>query len=195
MLAIAGKGTSQTIGSHSCHAESWGITEDAGLLWKLCAHLELVYRFKSWNDNYGHASGDALLRELAALLRAAATDPADLVARNGGDEFCVVLVDAEKSHAIERAERLRASIADADFRGLHAPVSSGEEEVRISASIGVACFPVDAPSPETLLEKADEAMYHSKKTGRNGVSFFGVDGQLVRADGGKTARAIDRRQE
>jgi diguanylate cyclase (GGDEF)-like protein len=132
--------------------------------------LELVYRIKSWNDNYGHASGDALLRELAALLRAAATDPADLVARNGGDEFCVVLVDAEKSHAIERAERLRASIADADFRGLHAPVSSGEE-VRISASIGVACFPVDAPSPETLLEKADEAMYHSK-TGRNGVSFL-----------------------
>src|SRR5450631_1604007 len=194
MLAIAGKGTSQTIGSHSCHAESWGITEDAGLLWKLCAHLELVYRFKSWNDNFGHASGDALLRELAVLLRASATDPADIVARNGGDEFCVVFADTEKSRAIERAERLRSSIAGADFRGLHGPVSSGEE-VRISASIGVACFPIDAQSPEALLEKADEAMYHSKKTGRNGVSFFGVDTILVRSDGAADERFADRRRE
>jgi diguanylate cyclase (GGDEF)-like protein len=151
-------------------------------------------RFKSWNDNYGHASGDALLRELAVLLRAAATDPGDIVARNGGDEFCVVFADIEKSRTIERAERLRASIAEADFRGLHAPVSSGEE-VRISASIGVACFPVDAQSPEALLEKADEAMYHSKKTGRNGVSFFGVDATLVRGDGTNEERAADRRRE
>jgi diguanylate cyclase (GGDEF)-like protein len=134
------------------------------------------------------------LRELAVLLRAAATEPGDIVARNGGDEFCVVLVDAEKSRAIERAERLRASIAEADFRGLHAPVSSGEE-VRISASIGVACFPIDAQSPEALLEKADEAMYHSKKTGRNGVSFFGVDTTLVRGDGATEERSADRRRE
>lgn len=151
-------------------------------------------RFKSWNDNFGHASGDALLRELAVLLRAAATDPADLVARNGGDEFCVVLADTEKSRAIVRAERLRASIAEADFSGLHAQVSSGEE-VGISASIGVACFPVDAQSPEALLEKADEAMYYSKKTGRNGVSFFGVDAALVRGDGVTEERSADRRRE
>jgi hypothetical protein len=93
------------------------------------------------------------LRELAVLLRASATEPGDIVARSGGDEFCVVLAGAEKSRAVERAERLRASIAEADFRGLHAPVSS-REEVRISASIGVACYPVDAQSPEALLEKA-----------------------------------------
>ena len=151
-------------------------------------------RFKQWNDNYGHASGDALLRELAALLRAAGNEPGDIVARNGGDEFCVVFADLEKSRAIERAERLRASIAHADFHGLHTPASSGEE-VRISASIGVACFPVDAQSPETLLEKADEAMYHSKKTGRNGVSFFGVDAALVRGDGVADERSADRRRE
>jgi predicted signal transduction protein with EAL and GGDEF domain len=67
--------------------------------------------------------------------------------------------------------------------------------VRISASIGVACFPVDAQSPEALLEKADEAMYHSKKTGRNGVSFFGVGTQLVRADGANEERTAERRRE
>jgi len=150
-------------------------------------------RFKNWNDTYGHASGDALLRELAQLLRAAATDPGDIVARNGGDEFCVVFADAEKSSAIERAERLCASIAEADFSGLHARISV--EAVRISASIGVACFPVDAHSPEALLEKADEAMYHSKKTGRNGVSFFGVDAKLTRGDGATEERTADRRRE
>ena len=146
------------------------------------AHLEPVYRFKSWIDNYGHASGDALLREHAVLLRASATEPGDIVARNGGDEFCVVLADAEKSRAIELAERLRASIAEADFRGLHAPLSSGEE-VRIGASIGVACFPVDAQSPQKLLEKADE------------VSFFGVTAALVRGDGTNEERTADRRRE
>lgn len=151
-------------------------------------------RFKQWNDSYGHASGDALLRELAQLLRAAATDPADIVARNGGDEFCVVFAGAEKSTAIERAERLRASIAAADFRGLHDAVSTGVE-VRISASIGVACFPIDAQSPEALLEKADAAMYHSKRTGRNGVSFFGVDAALARGDGATEERGADRRGE
>jgi diguanylate cyclase (GGDEF)-like protein len=151
-------------------------------------------RFKSWNDTHGHASGDALLRELALLLRASANGPGDIAARNGGDEFCVVYADAEKSTAIQRAERLRANIAEADFHGLHAPVSSGED-VRISASIGIACFPVDAQSAEALLEKADEAMYHSKKTGRNGVSFFGVDSLLVRGDGAAKERSADRRRE
>jgi diguanylate cyclase (GGDEF)-like protein len=134
------------------------------------------------------------LRELALLLRAAATEPGDIVARNSGDAFCVVFADSEKSRAIVRAERLRASVAEADFRGLHGPVSSGEE-VRISASIGVACFPIDAQSPATLLEKADEAMYHSKKTGRNGVSFCNVDSALIRGDRATEDRAADRRRE
>lgn len=151
-------------------------------------------RFKSWNDTYGHASGDALLRELAVLLRAAATEPGDIVARNGGDEFCVVFTDTEKSIAVERAERLRMSIADTDFSRLHAQGPVGEE-VKISASIGVACFPVDAQSPSALLEKADEAMYHSKKTGRDGVSFFSIDGLLARAGFSVEGRGADRRCE
>jgi diguanylate cyclase (GGDEF)-like protein len=150
--------------------------------------------FKTWNDTYGHASGDALLRELAQYLRASAQGDGDIVARNGGDEFCVVFADAEKSRSVARAETLRASIAAADFSGLHARVAGGAE-VRISASIGVACFPVDARSAEALLEKADEAMYHSKKTGRNGVSFFGVDTVLVRGDGVTEERTADRRRE
>jgi predicted signal transduction protein with EAL and GGDEF domain len=67
--------------------------------------------------------------------------------------------------------------------------------VKISASIGVACFPVDAQSPSAVLGKADEAMYHSKKTGRDGVSFFGLDRTLVRAEAGAAGRTIERRRE
>lgn len=150
-------------------------------------------RFKAWNDTYGHASGDALLRELAELLRRAASRDGDVAARNGGDEFCLIFTDCEKSTAVERAERLRASIADANFIAL-APADVTAEPVIISASIGVAAFPVDAATPRELLEKADAAMYHSKRTGRDGVSFYSVDGALVRADPGRPVRGIaDRR--
>jgi diguanylate cyclase (GGDEF)-like protein len=171
----------------------FGVCRYKLIIWP-CARLEVVYHVESWNDLYGHAVGDARLRELALLLRASATDPSDLVAHNGGDGFCVVLGDTKKARAIVHAERLRASIAEADFRGLRARIS-GREEARISASIGVACFPVDAQSPEALLEKADEAMYHSKKTGCNRVSFFGFDAALVRGDGAAEERSADPRRE
>jgi diguanylate cyclase (GGDEF)-like protein len=147
------------------------------------ARLALLFvdtdRFKDWNDSYGHASGDALLRELARLLRAAVRQPEDLVARNGGDEFCVVFTETEKSTAIERAEALRERIAAADFAPLR---GSATHAVRITASIGVAAHPADARSANELLERADEAMYHSKRTGRDGVSYVGVDGAMTRLD-------------
>ena len=118
-------------------------------------------RFKEWNDRYGHAAGDELLRRLAQTLRAHAAGPEDLVARNGGDEFCLVWNDCEKSSAISRAELLRAAIA----------ASFASDPIPITASIGVAAFPVDARTPEALLEAADAAMYDAKRAGRNRVSW------------------------
>jgi len=132
-------------------------------------------RFKGWNDTYGHASGDALLRALAGTLRACATSD-DLAARNGGDEFCVVFTDTEKSRAIERAGALRSAVAALDLAHLRPP---GAASVAITASIGVAAYPADGRTPAALLERADEAMYHSKRGGRNAVSYFDVDGALV----------------
>jgi diguanylate cyclase (GGDEF)-like protein len=134
--------------------------------------------FKAWNDTHGHASGDALLRALARVLRAAATGPDDIVARNGGDEFCLVFTDTEKSRAIERAETLRAAIAALDTTHLAPPESAGR--VAITASIGVAAYPADVLTANGLLERADEAMYHSKRGGRDAVSFTAGDGALVR---------------
>lgn len=135
-------------------------------------------RFKQWNDAYGHASGDALLRAIAQLLRAAASCDGDLVARNGGDEFCVVFADTEKSRALDRADALREAIAALDVAALRPP--GAHAGVHISASIGVAALPADAASASELLERADAAMYHSKRTGRNAVAYHGVDGTLVR---------------
>jgi len=135
--------------------------------------------FKAWNDTYGHASGDALLRAIARTLRAAAAD-GDLVARNGGDEFCVVFTACEKSAAIARAEALRAAVAGIAFAPLRPP--GAPDAVRVTASIGVAAYPVDAASANDLLERADAAMYHTKRNGRNGVAYRAHDGSYVRAD-------------
>ncbi|MGD1067422.1 MAG: GGDEF domain-containing protein [Vulcanimicrobiaceae bacterium] len=135
-------------------------------------------RFKVWNDCYGHAAGDALLREVAGVLRGAACWDADLIARNGGDEFCLVFTQTGKADAVERAEVLRARIAALDVAHLRPPDAT--HAVTITASIGVAAYPADGASASALLEGADAAMYHSKRTGRDAVSYRGVDGELVR---------------
>ena len=136
-------------------------------------------RFKQWNDRYGHAAGDALLRRLAGTLRAAARSQQDLVARNGGDEFCLVFTETDKATAIERAEALRAQLRTLDVAALH---PDDPAAVTITASIGVAAFPGDATDANVLLERADEAMYHSKRSGRDAVSYVAVDGTLTRLE-------------
>jgi diguanylate cyclase (GGDEF)-like protein len=129
--------------------------------------------FKRWNDRFGHAAGDALLRDFANVFRAAASSR-DLVGRNGGDEFCIVFTDTDKSTAIERAEKLRGRIA---ALATHTTLSAADDGVvPITASIGVAAYPADASSASELLERADAAMYHSKSSGRNAVSYCTADG-------------------
>ncbi|MBV8150626.1 MAG: GGDEF domain-containing protein [Candidatus Eremiobacteraeota bacterium] len=134
--------------------------------------LALVFvdtdRFKDWNDIRGHAAGDDLLRNLAEMLTAHSA-PADLVARNGGDEFTLAWCDCEKSSALTRAEALRCAIASAFC----------EKMIPITASLGVAAFPADASTAETLLEAADAAMYAGKRAGRNRVAYYGKDGRLT----------------
>jgi diguanylate cyclase (GGDEF)-like protein len=136
--------------------------------------------FKHYNDRHGHGAGDTLLRELANVLRAAATSEHDLAARNGGDEFCIVFTETDKAAAIERADDVRRRIALLDLARLRPQPSPPEEDLRITASVGVAAFPSDASTANDLLERADAAMYHTKKTGRNGVSYAGRDREFVR---------------
>ena len=122
--------------------------------------------FKTVNDGCGHASGDRVLQEMASLLRSHAVDGVDVVARNGGDEFCALIFGAQKSVAIERAQSFCDAVRSRDF-GV---------PFRVTASVGVASYPSDAQDPNELLEVADAAMYFSKRGGRDRVSFA-VDGK------------------
>jgi diguanylate cyclase (GGDEF)-like protein len=120
--------------------------------------------FKAINDTYGHDVGDQALVFVASLLSEVAGIDGYPV-RYGGDEFMLLLPRTELSLAVERAHRLHGLA-----RGRPLALESGEGEIRISLSIGVASARTDAASGNDLIRKADTALYNSKKLGRNRVS-------------------------
>lgn len=113
--------------------------------------------FKLVNDTYGHPIGDAVLQELAKKLQVE-TRTQDLVARMGGEEFIIVLPNTNKEHARVIAERIRLNIDQGSW-----------EHARITVSIGVTTYELD-DNVSKLFSKADDALYRSKKDGRNCVS-------------------------
>jgi diguanylate cyclase (GGDEF)-like protein len=122
--------------------------------------IDLDY-FKQVNDTLGHFAGDDVLRRIATVLRDG-TRPSDVLARYGGEEFVVLLRSTGEQEAQIVAERLRAEIA-----GLAGLPGS----VRLTASIGIAVNQPGETASDFLL-RADEALYHSKRTGRNQVSVY-----------------------
>lgn len=121
-------------------------------------------RFKEINDQMGHDAGDHLLHAVAERLDGC-TRHSDTVARIGGDEFTVLLLDTGDR---ERIQDLAGSI----LRELNRPFMIDQEEVSVSGSIGITLFPEDADSEQRLLNNADEAMYLAKRSGRNRFCFF-----------------------
>ena len=120
--------------------------------------------FKEVNDTLGHDSGDLLLVQAAQRILAC-VGPDDTVARMGGDEFTVVLCDADNTDRVESVlQRILASVASA--------FQLGTEQVFVSASIGVAQYPRNATLVEELFKHADQALYVAKGAGRNRFSFF-----------------------
>ena len=109
-------------------------------------------RFKTYNDTFGHPSGDDLLREVARAIEAA-TRTGDRAYRYGGDEFAVILPESGRLGADEVAERIRSTV-----EALRPPGSSPS----VSISIGVACFPEDGVDKDALVETADAALYLAK---------------------------------
>lgn len=117
--------------------------------------------FKAVNDTYGHASGDQVLRELGRVLRRVKRET-DLVARFGGEEFCVLCEETDARGARLLAERVREELANAEVITELGPL-------KVTASLGVATFPDDATTAEALFAQGDKALYAAKNRGRNQV--------------------------
>ena len=121
-------------------------------------------RFKVINDSFGHGIGDELLKEVARRLQDIARS-IDTVVRLGGDEF-VMIID----HLAQPADA--QVVAERAIAALQKPLCIGEKDILSSASVGIALFPQDGNSVETLMAHADAAMYFVKQHGRNNVQYF-----------------------
>lgn len=122
--------------------------------------------FKRVNDSYGHAAGDTVLRQFAALVRAALRQT-DSFGRLGGEEFAVLLPETELSGAAELAERMRAQLE-------RTPIEAGGQALHITASIGLTLLESTDPHADTALARADDALYRAKSMGRNRVEYGGA---------------------
>ncbi|MEQ9394054.1 diguanylate cyclase [Haliea sp.] len=122
-----------------------------------------IDHFKQFNDRYGHPAGDLLLKEFGNNLRAHVRGQ-DIACRYGGEEFILVLPDATAAQAHERAETIRQSLVSltVDYQGVRLPA--------ITASFGVAAYPVDGDDWESLQRLADRALYYAKANGRDQVA-------------------------
>lgn len=121
-------------------------------------------RFKLVNDTYGHAGGDELLKGVATRLKHCVRS-GDTLARQGGDEFTVMLPDLA-------APEDAAAIAEKIVEELRRPFTIADQEFRATVSIGIAIFPRDGDTEDALIKHADIAMYHVKARGKNGYQYF-----------------------
>jgi len=121
--------------------------------------------FKRYNDQYGHLTGDQILREIGFIIKDNIRE-IDIAGRYGGEEFCVILPDTNQDGAQYAAERIRQAAENALIKVYDA-------KVNITVSIGVATYPDHAKKADELIDKADWALYRAKKQGRNRICSFG----------------------
>ncbi len=149
--------------------------ESYALEWRRCQRagqpLSLVVadvdHFKAYNDTLGHAAGDRVLQEVAAVLRQCARRPGDLAARYGGEEFVLLLPETGAQEAQMLAEELRAKL---EARGLTHPASPVGTSVTLSIG-GASTTPMQAEADPAFFPLADAALYQAKASGRNCVRW------------------------
>jgi diguanylate cyclase (GGDEF)-like protein len=134
-----------------------------GLRFVLC--IIDVDHFKQFNDTYGHLVGDAILRQIAQVIKEHVRE-IDLVARYGGEEFCVILPHTDKEAGKFVAERMREAVERKAMRFY-------DEELTLTISIGLVVYSRDiCRTPADFIACADKALYRAKHTGRNKVCFY-----------------------
>ena len=133
-----------------------------------CAVLFLdLDKFKRVNDSFGHAIGDELLRQTARRLHGVLR-PNDMLARFGGDEFIIVIPDLAPGTAAQMATRCAERVIGA----MAGRFDLSHHAIAVSASVGVACYPLHGSDSDMLIRNADIAMYEAKKAGRGELRFF-----------------------
>jgi two-component system cell cycle response regulator len=123
-----------------------------------------IDHFKEYNDRYGHLVGDVILREVARIIKDSLRQ-IDLICRYGGEEFSIILTETDKTGAMLAAERIRKSV---ETRHIHAY----DEDLTVTISVGISVFPSQGRDTHKLIDKADQALYQAKQTGRNKVCVY-----------------------
>ncbi len=124
-----------------------------------------VDHFKKFNDTYGHQMGDVVLIGVAGVLQSLIRNNSDIPARYGGEEFAVILPETDIEGAYRLAERIRIEISKKEFE-------HNQKKVNVTASLGIASYPLHASSRLDLIARADMALYKSKENGRNRVTIY-----------------------
>ena len=119
--------------------------------------------FKKFNDTFGHQAGDAVLRQVAQLLKQSVR-ATDIVCRYGGEEMSIILPNTAKEISFSTAQKICKRVAEKRFR------LNNYQESNVTISLGVASFPEDGLTPSEIIDIADKRMYQSKKNGRNQVN-------------------------
>ncbi len=131
----------------------------------LAAIMLDIDHFKMVNDRFGHLAGDKVLEAVAGRVHAAIRD-VDILGRYGGEEFAILMPDTTLAGGVQLAERLRLAIASEQFE-------TGKEAVTVTVSLGVTGYAgLEAISIDTLLDRADQALYRAKDGGRNRVAVY-----------------------
>lgn len=125
-----------------------------------------IDNFKSFNDKSGHLAGDAVLREISAIIKQNLRQ-IDLVGRLGGDELAVVLVETDRNGAVIAAQRIRQAVEKKIIRAY-------DERLKATISIGIAEFAQGPVKAQSIMEKADSALYQAKSAGRNRIEVWGL---------------------
>ena len=126
-----------------------------------------IDHFKKYNDTYGHLAGDEVLSKLASVFKESIRS-SDYAARYGGEEFIIMLPEIGPEQGVEAAERIRHKVAEEIFSG-------DGESIKVTISVGVACYPKNGKDAESVIRNADAALYEAKELGRNLVILAGAN--------------------